>query len=119
MKIDNNDALQLANYFKEFLVNVEYADVHLTYQLATMSRVVINDDGTSVQINAPTYDVGQYREKGVIIHDNKGSYASANDTEGGFSGEHKDYIQRAIEYSIEKFLKSKGIDISEVEIRWN
>ena len=117
--LTQEDLIKLAVDAREYLVNEEYNTVHLSYQLAMTSKVLIVDDGTSLMIDAPTYDVGQFRAKKILIHDNKGSYASANDTEGGFSGKHKGYIQRAIQYAIDKMLKEKGIDASEVEIRWN
>lgn len=117
--ITQEDLLKISEYVKEYLILWEYEDIHLTYQLAETSKIVNNGDSVSVLIAAPTYDVKKFKTEGVIVHDNKGSYASANDIEGGFSGKHIGYLERSIKFALRKWLKDKGIDETEVEVKWN
>lgn len=117
--ITQEDLLKISEYAKEYLILWEYEDIHLSYQLAETSKVVNNGDSVSLLISAPTYDVEMYRKKKVIVHDNRGSYANANDIEGGFSGKHAGYIERTIKFALKKWFKDKGIDETEVEIKWN
>lgn len=119
IEITNEDLLQIADYIREYLILWEYEDVHLTYQLANTSVVKKAGESVLVSIPAPTYDVGKFKSEGVIVHDNKGSYANANDIDGGFSGKHAGYVERMIKFALKKWLKDKGIDESEVEVRWN
>lgn len=119
IEITNEDLLKISEYAQEYLILWEYYDTHLSYQLAETSKVVNNGDSVSLLIEAPTYDISKFKKEGVIVHDNRGSYANANDLYGGFSKEHKGFIERCIKYALKWWLKDKGIDESEVEVRWN
>lgn len=117
--ITQEDLLKIGEYAKEYLVLWEYEDVHLSYQLAETSEIVNNGDTVSLLITAPTYNVEKFRKEGVIVHDNIGSYANANDIDGGFSGEHIGYLERTIKFALRRWMKDKGIDDTEVEVKWN
>ena len=117
--ITNEDLLIIARYMKEYLELDEYFETHLTYQLAKTTKITTFGENVSFLIPAPTYDAEEFIKRGVIVYDNKGSYANENDIDGGFSGKHVGYVERVIEYAIKNWVQYKGIDESEVEIRWN
>lgn len=119
LNITQEDLQKISEYAQEYLILWEYEDIHLSYQLATTSKVVNNGDSVSLLITAPTYDVEKFKKEGVVVHDNRGSYASDNDINGGFSGKHIGYLERTIKFALRKWLKDKGIDETEVEIKWN
>ena len=51
----------------------------------------------------------RFRKEGAIVYTGKGSYAEAVNKKGGFSGSHKNYVERAIELAIFTWMKSNGI----------
>ena len=85
----------------------EFSSVHLSGNLASTIKISSYKDGSEsgyeIEIPAQTYDIGRFKNRGVIVYTGKGSYANEVDLSGGFSGKHKDYVERCIQRSISEW----------------
>lgn len=93
-------------------IREEFQEKHLSGNLADTIRVEKYNGsdgiGYDVVIPAETYDIKEFSKTGKIVYTYNGSYASQVDVTGGFSKEHKDYINRCIDKSVREWLaKSK------------
>ena len=77
-------------------IEMEFERVHYSGNLKNTIEVNRTANGFEVVIPAEMYDLWTYQNKGAIIYTGEGSYAQAVNEEGGFSGKHVDYVERAI-----------------------
>ena len=106
---------KLAEKIKEKIRN-DFKEVHLSQNLMNTISVSSTPTGFLIDIPAEIYDLAKYYKEGVIIYTGAGSYAEDVDINGGFSGKHKDYIERAIlesvrEWIAENELRSKVVKL--------
>ena len=106
---------KLAEKIKEKIRN-DFKEVHLSQNLMNTISISSTPTGFLVDIPAEIYDLAKYYKEGVIIYTGAGSYAEDVDINGGFSGKHKDYIERAIlesvsEWVAENELRSKVVKL--------
>lgn len=106
---------KLAEKIKEKIRN-DFKDVHLSQNLMNTISISSTPTGFLIDIPAEIYDLAKYYKEGVIIYTGAGSYAEDVDINGGFSGKHKDYIERAIlesvsEWVAENELRSKVVKL--------
>lgn len=66
---------------------------------------VLGSNNYTINIVARAYDFNVFKNTGQIVHNSKfpGSYADQVDITGGFSGSHKNYVERCIKKGIEKW----------------
>ena len=106
---------KLAEKIKEKIRN-DFKEVHLSQNLMNTISVSSTPTGFLIDIPAEIYDLAKYYKEGVVIYTGAGSYAEDVDINGGFSGKHKDYIERAIlesvsEWIAENELRSKVVKL--------
>lgn len=106
---------KLAEKIKEKIRN-DFKEVHLSQNLMNTISISSTPTGFLIDIPAEIYDLAKYYKEGVIIYTGAGSYAEDVDINGGFSGKHKDYIERAIlesvsEWIAENELRSKVVKL--------
>ncbi len=125
--ITQQDKYLLASIIVENILQ-DFYDKHLTGNL--MDSIVVEEvDGkVRVVINAPTYNMLEYFRTKTIIHTGHGSYASKLDREGSsffaykgetrkgsyriFPGNHKNYIETAIQISLQQWKNLMQKDMS-------
>lgn len=103
MEVSENDKRLLADLII-YYIRKDFEIVHLSKNLVNTIRLEKTNNGYAVIIPAEMYDISQFRKKGVVVHNNKGSYANEIDSSGGFSGQHKNYVDRAINSAIQNWL---------------
>ena len=106
---------KLAEKIKQKIIN-DFKEVHLSQNLMNTISVSSTPTGFLIDIPAEIYDLAKYYKEGVVIYTGAGSYAEDVDINGGFSGKHKDYIERAIlesvsEWVAENELRSKVVKL--------
>ena len=104
---------KLAEKIKQKIIN-DFKEVHLSQNLMNTISVSSTPTGFLVDIPAEIYDLAKYYKEGVIIYTGAGSYAEDVDINGGFSGKHKDYIERAILESVSEWLAENELRSKEV-----
>ena len=104
---------KLAEKIKQKIIN-DFKEVHLSQNLMNTLSVSSTPTGFLVDIPAEIYDLAKYYKEGVIIYTGAGSYAEDVDINGGFSGKHKDYIERAILESVSEWLAENELRSKEV-----
>ena len=90
---------ELKSYIIEQLEN-EFAEIYLSRNLIETIKVKEVTEGYIIDIPAEVYDIVIYRDKKVVVYTGEGSYADEVDISGGFSGKHKNYVERAISKSM-------------------
>ena len=100
--------LELAKLIHRELVE-EFSTIYLSGNLRDTIKVSYDGKSATVEIPAEMYDLKLFKEEGAIVYTGKGSYAEAVNKKGGFSGSHKNYVERAIELAIFTWMKSNGI----------
>lgn len=89
-------------------LKAEFSSIHLSGNLASTIKISKYSDnensGYEIEIPAEMYDIAKFRKDGVIIHTGKGSYASEVNVSGGFSGQHKNYVENSIQQAISEWL---------------
>ena len=106
---------KLAEKIKEKIRN-DFKEVHLSQNLMNTISVSSTPTGFLIDIPAEIYDLAKYYKEGVIIYTGAGSYAEDVDINGGFSGKHKDYIERAILESVSEWLAENELRSKEVKL---
>lgn len=108
----DKEKLKLARIIVKNL-KAEFSVVHLSGNLANTISITKysseSQSGYDINIPAEIYDIPLYRRKGVIVHTGNGSYANEVDLSGGFSGRHKNYVDRCIQESIQEWLSLSRI----------
>ena len=88
-------------------VKKEFSLTHLTGNLKDTIKIEKGkNNGYNVIISAKLYDINYWKKTGAKVYRN-GSYASAVDKTGGFSGMHKGYVDKCINRAIERWLAAK------------
>lgn len=106
--MSNEQKVWLANAIKEE-IRKDFQLIHLSGNLAnTIEIEVVNQSTIRIKVPAKTYNIYLYQKKGVIVYNNKGSYASDVDINGGFSGVHQNFLERAVMAAIERFIAQFG-----------
>lgn len=104
----------LAQSFASILASVfreEFKAVHLSGQLMRSIKVEADGDGNyRVEIPPQIYDIAKFRKSGVVIPTSQDSYALKVNVTGGFSGTHKDYVERAIFAAFARWQQANGLD---------
>lgn len=111
MEITNELLLDLALEIKRFIED-DFSEIFLSGNLADTLKVgVLNNTTVYVDIPARMYDIEKFRQDKVVVY-NKGdkSYADEVDRYGGFSGEHVNYVERAINNALESWSQKHDID---------
>lgn len=111
MEDDELDILLLNEVYKE--IYREFEKKHLSGNL--MGTMMFTDGGKTLLIPANRYDIYKYRNEGVFIYTNNGSYASDIDLYGSIFGNHKDYIERCISIAINKWIAKNGLEVESIE----
>lgn len=105
----------------------EFSLKKLSGNLLNTITVEKNDEEIRINIPARTYNMLLYQQKGVVVHTGHGSYASKLDEQGsnfyvypngGTNGRykinpknHKDFVNRVVQKSLEQFVNIKGYEI--------
>lgn len=98
---------QLAVFIAD-AIRDEFETVHFSGNLAATIKVYQNNGNWCVEIPAEVYDVVYYMKNKRVVHTEDKSYASEVDKTGGFSGKHKDYVDRCIKKAIYKWLNLRN-----------
>ena len=106
---------KLAEKIKEKIKD-DFKEVHLSQKLMNTISVTPTSTGFLIDIPAEVYDLNKYKKEGVIVYTGNGSYAEEVDVQGGFSGKHKEYIERAILESIREWLVENELRARIVEL---
>lgn len=120
MNIEKGDLVKLANTIREEIAK-NFENKKLSGNLVKTIKIIVNPDNVQVFIPAEKYDINYYREK-KIIRRKAGSYAYEVNRSGGFSGQHKGYIEKSIKLAIDRWTKTVmkstdyGISYGEVVI---
>ena len=112
-------------------IKEEFSLKHLSGNLVNTITVEMLGDEIKINIPAQTYNMLKYQEKGVVIHTSHGSYASKLDEEGSSfmvypngtrkgshrisPGNHKGYINKIINESIQEWKGFMGNKVKKVE----
>ena len=93
-------------------IKADFEVVFLSGNLRDTITIEKLENGFKIVVNAERYDIAQYTDNKVIVYTGEGSYASEVDETGGFSYQrvHKDYISRAIQNGINKWMKKNGFE---------
>lgn len=90
-------------------IRANFQDKFISQNLINTINVYQTDNGWAIDIPAECYDISLYNKKGVIVKTGKGSYAQSVDKKGGFSGTHKNYVEKAIDEAIDIWKNEQGI----------
>lgn len=102
----SSEDMRLLAMLIEDEVKKEFNFTHLSGNLKDTIRIEKDGDSRyNVIISAKLYDIAKWRDEGVKVYRN-GSYASEVDKSGGFSGTHKDYIDKCVNKALERWLRS-------------
>lgn len=81
----------------------EFSFTFLSGNLKNSIRIEKGEgNGYNIIIPAQLYDINEWKKTGVKVH-RPGSYAAEVDKTGGFSGKHKNYVDRCIEKALTKW----------------
>lgn len=110
----------LAQSFASILASVfreEFRAVHLSGQLMRSIKVEADGDGNyRVEIPPQIYDIAKFRKSGVVIPTSQDSYALKVNVTGGFSGTHKEYVERAIFTAFARWQQANGLDAGKLKM---
>ena len=109
MKVTTEQLTDLANLIVKYIQD-NFKTVHLSGNLYSTIVIRQEDDKIIVEIPAQKYDVGLYRREKKLVYTSTGSYASEVDKTGGFSGKHKDYVDKSIDKAVSDWLKQNNIN---------
>lgn len=102
----SSEDMRLLAMLIEDEVKKEFNFTHLSGNLKDTIKIEKGSTGGyNIIISAKLYDIAKYKEEGVKIY-RPGSYASEVDKTGGFSGTHKEYVNKCINKAIDRWLKS-------------
>lgn len=100
---NDKDLKILADLIKKN-IQEDFENIHLTGQLMNTIKITRTTMGFEIDIPAELYDLSIWYDKKVIVHTNNGSYAQIVNEDGGFSGEHINYVERSITKAINEWL---------------
>ena len=99
------DTLELANNIIYFLKE-DFVIHKLSGNLADTIVLEKENNDYVIKIPALKYDIKLWKDKGVIVYTNEGSYASSVNK---YNKNHKEFVSRAIRNGIQKTLESQKI----------
>jgi hypothetical protein len=106
---------EIVNELAKFIADEIRADFEIVFLSGNLRDTIYLEklsNGFKIVVDAERYDIAQYTDKKVIVYTGEGSYASEVDETGGFSYQrvHKNYISRAIQSGIDKWMKKNGFE---------
>lgn len=107
-----NQILDLARKIIDY-IKKDFEEVHLSGNLMDNIVYSFTERGIDIEIPAEIYDIDLYVEKGVIVYTGEGSYAQDVNITGGFSKEHKSYVEISIRNAINDWLKENNFKVKE------
>lgn len=84
-------------------IQANFEEIHLSKNLVNTIEVRRTTFGFEIDIPAEIYDIGKWKKEKVIVYTNQGSYAQQVDVDGGFSGQHINYVENAIQEAISEW----------------
>lgn len=88
----------------------DFWDKYITLNLEKTIKIISTEDGFKIEIPARMYNFKEWNKNKVIVPYGTGSYAQRVNETGGFSGTHKNYVERAIDEAIRTwFLAHKDV----------
>lgn len=107
--ITQEDKRLLADLIVEY-IKKDFAYIHFSGNLSATIQIEEDASGLRVIVPAEKFDIGMYKAKGEIVYTHNGSYADSVDREGGWSGRHKNYIEKSIKAAIYRWLLERKIE---------
>lgn len=105
--VDKESLLELSTIIVDFITK-NFETTYLSKNLVNTIKITSTQDNSiTIEIPAEKYDISTFTKEGKIVYTNTGSYASLVDETGGFSGEHKNYIEKAIKQAIALWLNKQ------------
>ena len=96
----SSEDMRLLAMLIEDEIKKEFSLTYLSGNLRESIRIEKGEgNGYNVIIPAALYDISEWKKTGVKNH-KPGSYAAEVDKTGGFSGKHKDYVQRCVDKAL-------------------
>ena len=105
-------------------IKEEFQSKHMSGNLVNTIEIKNTPETIEIHIPAKTYNMLTYQTQGVVIHTNRGSYASKLDKEGSEfyvypngtrkgskrikPGNHKGFIDRVIDEAISEWMAKQG-----------
>ena len=105
---------QLAEIIKSKIKD-NFEEIHLSGNLMNTIEIKRTVGGFSVEIPAKLYDIAFYKKEKVIKYTGLGSYAQLVNTSGGFSNVHINYVEKAIQESIQEWIKTYNLNVKEIK----
>lgn len=90
-------------------IKEDFRVFHYSGNLASTIKIITTKNSVSVEVPAEIYDLRLYNRTGAIVYTGEGSYADDVNEQGGFSGRHKNYVEKSISYAIRKWISYYGI----------
>lgn len=107
--------LDLANKIKA-KIRQEFVNIHLSKNLMDTIEVKRTTMGYEIEIPAEIYDLDKWYNEKVIVYTGEGSYAQQVNIEGGFSGTHQNYVEKAIQDAINEWIKERKYNVKKVDV---
>lgn len=112
--LSSNELSILAEKIKN-KISKNFENIHLSGNLMNSIVVRRTTNGFEIDIPAEIYDLQKWYKEKVIVYTGEGSYAQAVDTEGGFSGTHTDYVEKAIKEAIAEWTTEMKYNVGKVD----
>lgn len=113
--IDRGDKRQLIQYIRD-VINDDFLGTGKFITRNLINTITIEKTETGFKLNIPArmYSFKEWNKNKAIVPYGNGSYAQRVNVTGGFSGVHKNYVERAIDKAINRWLrenkyKTKGV----------
>lgn len=106
---------QLALFVMMGVLN-NFEMVHLSGNLKDTMYIETRGQSIALHIPAERYDIKKYLNEGVVVYTGDGSYACEVNVSGGFSGWHRNYLERSLEGAIFQWIEWVGLKAEKVEV---
>lgn len=88
----------------------EFENIHLSKNLVNTIKIYKDVDKWVVEIPAVMYDFKTYFSKGVIVpYNGDNSYAELINQTGGFSKQHKNYVEKCINEAVRQWITAENL----------
>jgi hypothetical protein len=104
---------KLMRYIKEG-IEESFGDKYITHNLINTITITTTETGFNLEIPAQMYDFKEWNRNRVVVPYGNGSYAQRVNKTGGFSKTHKNYVEKAINKAIRRWLKEYGYKMNGV-----
>ena len=117
--MDRGHKRQLIQYIQE-AINEDFLGTgeFITRNLINTIKIEKTEIGYKILIPARMYDFKEWNKNRVVVPYGNGSYAQRVNETGGFSGVHKNYIERAINKGIRRWLNANK-KYFRGKVKWN